>query len=245
MINLAIAWAIGLALWLALWMTPLRAIEAMVPALIAVPIAYVLLARRTVARMQAMMMQAQAWLQRSPPQFDRAVRDIERAYPLGRWQFGLAHQLDAQIGMIYFLQRDFARAAPYLKRALMWGPWVTGAMLGVVYYRKKDTASVEKTFQVVLKKGRKTPLAWCLWAYLLVQMGRRDEAQKLLAEGAAKLPHDLRLREALLALENGKKLKMRAFGEQWYQFHLERPPAQAAPPQAMQRMGRTARRGRW
>ena len=55
-----------------------------------------------------------------------------------------------------------------------------------------------------------------------------------------------KVKEALLAVQNGKKIKMKAYKEQWYQFHLERPPVDQQQAAFMQgKMGKMARRGRW
>ena len=51
---------------------------------------------------------------------------------------------------------------------------------------------------------------------------------------------------SLLALQNNKRLKMRSYNEQWYQFHLERPPTKYQQQAFVGgKMGKAARRGRW
>jgi hypothetical protein len=103
---------------------------------------------------------------------------------------------------------------------------------------------MKKVLEVVTKRGKKQGLAWCLRAYLLCQINERDEAVRVLIEGIKKTNDDPKVKDALLALQNGKKIKMRAYKEQWYQFHLERPPALVA--QGMPtKLSKVARRGRW
>lgn len=202
------------------------------------------LARRTFAKLEAVMMRGAACLQSMPPKPEQAISVMQQAYPLARAQFGVRSQVDAQIGIIYFLQREFNRAQPYLTRSMLFGHWMAGAMLGVIQYKKKDMAGMRRTFSTVLRKAKSQGLAHSLYAYLLVQVGDRDGAQKVLSEAAKQKGADPRVKEGLLALQNGKKLKMRAYNEQWYQFHLERPPVmQQAAPQGGKAQ-RMARRGR-
>ncbi len=244
--NLAIALVVGLAIFAALFLSHLlKGVESSVPAVLAAVVTYVVLARRTFRQLEGVFTQAAGYLQNYPPKFEQAVREIEKAYPLAKQQIGIRSQVDTQIGVIYFLQKEFNRALPYLKRSTMFGHWMGGAMLGVIYYKKKEHLLMRQTFETVTRRGKKNGLAWCLYAYLLVQIGDADEAQKVLTRGTKSAADDTRVNDALLALQNGKKIKMRAFKEQWYQFHLERPPQEYAQQPVGGKMSKAARRGKW
>ena len=39
--------------------------------------------------------------------FDKAIKTLKSGYPLGNWQFFVKSQLQAQIGTIYYLKKDF------------------------------------------------------------------------------------------------------------------------------------------
>ncbi len=191
-------------------------------------------------------MAAGAYLQQQPqPRFDAAIKTMHTAFPFSKWQFGVRSQIDNQIGVCYYLQQDFSKALPHLQKSLGFGHWMGAAMLGVIYYRKKNFEEMEKTFdEIVLKKGKKQPLVWCLYAYLLSQNKKTDKAQSVLNQGLKKTENDQRVKDSLLALQNNKKIKMRAFKEQWYQFHLERPPSQYAQrPVGQGRMSKSMQRG--
>ena len=55
--------------------------------------------------------------------------------------------------------------------------------------------------------------------------GLRDELERALGRGAAKLPKDEKLQDSLQTLQNGKKLKLwKLYDMQWFQFGLEAPP---------------------
>jgi hypothetical protein len=245
MLNLLYS-LLAAGLTVALFVLPhwLSLAAALVPGALVGLITAMVLARRTFKQLEAVMMRGAACLQSMPPKPEQAIAIMQQAYPLAKRQFGIKSQIDAQIGIIYFLQREFGRAQPYLSRSLLFGHWMAGAMLGVIQYKKKDVAGMRRTFATVLRKAKNQGLAHSLYAYLLVQVGDRDGAQKVLSAAAAHTGADPRVKEGLLALQNGRKLKMRAYHEQWYQFHLERPPMAQPMMQAGGKAQRMARRGR-
>lgn len=244
--NVALAIVAGVVLWALLFFTGLlSAFEAVAPGVIVVFLAYYLLARRTFKQVEAIFNNASKALTAVPPKLDLAIATLQKAYALAPWQFGVRSQVDTQIGVIYFLQQDFNKAMPYLQRSLTLGHWMGAAMLAVIYYKKKDHDAMRKTLDVVVKRAKGQGLAWSLYAYLLLQVGDREGAQRVLAEGVKKTKNDTKVAEALLAVQNGKKLKMRSYKEQWYQFHLERPPVDQQQQVMGGRLSRIQRRGRW
>lgn len=248
MINIVLAFVFAAATFAALSVPHvLSAYEAIVPTVLVLVVSYIFLARRIFRQLEVCFAQSAQFLQVMPPKFDAAIASMERAYALVPWQLGIRSQIDTQIGVVYFLQKEFSRALPYLERSLVFGHWMGGAMLGVVQYKKKNYPQMHKTFQVLTKRAKKQSLVWCLYAYLLTQLNDADRAISVLKTGARHAGSDPRIKENLLALQNGKKMKMRGYKEQWYQFHLERPPAvyQQQANGAPQRMSRASRRGRW
>ena len=51
--------------------------------------------------------------------------------------------------------------------------------------------------------------------------GDMGKAKEILAKGLKKLPGDEKLKDNLENLEKGRKMNMRAYGDLWFQFHLE------------------------
>ncbi len=51
--------------------------------------------------------------------------------------------------------------------------------------------------------------------------GEPVKAKKILSKGLKKPPCDEKLKDNLECLEKGKKMNMRAYGDLWFQFHLE------------------------
>jgi tetratricopeptide (TPR) repeat protein len=245
--NLLTAVAIGVAIFALLFLPGiLNAPESTAPAVLGIAIAYFVLARRTFKQAESLFNEAARALQSMPPKLDLAIATLEKGYALGKVQFGVKSQIDTQIGIIHFLQQDFNKAMPYLKRSLGFGHWMGGAMLAVIYYKKKDNEQMRATFDTVIKRAKGQGLAWNLYAYLLAQIGDTDAAQKVLVSALKKTKNDPKVKESLLALQNGKKIKMRGYKEQWYQFHLERPPVDQQQQYILGgRASRLARRGRW
>lgn len=246
MINLAIALGSGLVVFAGLFFSKiLSAAEATLPAGLVIVITYFVIARKTFAKVEKIFGEAAQALGSMPPKFDLGIATLEKAYAYASRQIGVRSQVDTQIGVVYFLQKEFAKAQPYLQRSLGFGHWLGGAMLGVIYYKKKNHAEMKKTFDVVTKRAGKQGLVWCLYAYLLSQIGEKSEAMKVLLDGSKKAKDDERVKENLLALQNDKKIKMKGYKEQWYQFHLESPPMDMGQAPMHMRMSKAARRGRW
>jgi tetratricopeptide (TPR) repeat protein len=244
--NILLSILAGVVVFAALYAPGLlRLGESVVPALFAVTVAYFLLARWVFKKVEKIFTDASKSLQSMPPKFEFAVSGMEKAYPWSVWQIGVRSQVDAQIGVIYFLQKELNKAIPYLQRALTFGHWLSVAMLAVAYYKKKNHEEMLKTLEVLTKRAKKQSLAWTLRAYLLVQVGKKEDAQRVLAEGVKKTKEDTKVKDALLAVQNNRKIKMRAYKEQWYQFHLERPPTQYQQAVVGGKMPKAARRGRW
>lgn len=245
--NLLLAIGAGLVIFAALYVPDVLGVgESSVPAVLAAMTAYYFLARRSFRQVEAVFQASAQALQAMPPKFELAISTLEKAFAFAPQQIGVRSQIDTQLGVIYFLKGDNNKALPHLKRSLGFGHWLGAAMLAVIYYKKKDHDEMRKTMDIVVKRAKKQALSWCLYAYLLMQLGDRDGAQRVLVEGVKKTGDDEKVKEALLAVQNDRKIKMRAFKEQWYQFQLERPPAE------YQRVavgghggGKAARRGRW
>lgn len=144
-----------------------------------------------------------------------------------------------------------AEAIPYLEKSrikgrkaqLLSAMWPAWAMLAVAYYKsKKDIDKAVEVLEDTTKIAKKNGILWSLYAWMLTQEKRRDEAIDVLVRGKDAAPDDPHLVENLTLLQNNKSMKMRAYGEQWYQFGLEKPRGVAAAQQ--QKIGHPRSRGR-
>lgn len=152
--------------------------------------------------------------------FEKAVRELKDALKYGKWQIYVEGQLNAQIGMIYYMKRDFSNAFPHLEKAFFKN-WAAMGMLGICYMKRQKKDKMIATFEKALQWTSKESLFWNLYAYCLMECGEPSKAKETLEKGLKKMPGDAHIKENLENLQLGRKMKMRNFGDQWYQFHLE------------------------
>ena len=194
-----------------------------VPGLFALIGVYIWLARNSFKEMRSYVDKAQEQLQAQ--NIDQAVDILKNAYPLGKWQFLVKSQVDGQIGTILFTAQRFDDAEPYLKRAFSKN-WVAKAMLGVYYYKNQKYDKMREAFEEGVTANKDKPLLWNIYAYCLWKSRNRSDAIDVLNRALEKNENDEKTKQNLNALKNNSKMKMRGWGNMWYQFHLDRPPQQ-------------------
>lgn len=208
-------------------------------------------ADREMAQMQAVAQrpgpQTQAMMFRH---IDQAVSILERGFAFEKWQVGIGTMLNARIGMLIYTRWLLAQqmtqagggrppagagineAIPYLEKSRIKGQkakllsalWPAWAMLAVAYYKgRKDTDAAVGVLEDSVRVAGKNGILWALYAWILEESGRTEAAIDVLVRGKAAASDDPRLAENLGLLQNNKTMKMRGYGEQWYQFGLERP----------------------
>jgi predicted Zn-dependent protease len=151
---------------------------------------------------------------------EKGIRELKAAFKYGKWQFYVTGQLNSQIGMVYYMKRDFSNAFPYLEKSFFKN-WVAMGMLGVTYLKRNKKDKMIQTFENTVRWTGKESLLWALYAYCLVEAGDKGKAVEVLQRGLKKLPGDEKLVQNLELLNEGKKMKMKSYGEMWLQFHLE------------------------
>jgi len=152
--------------------------------------------------------------------FEKAIRELKDALQYGKWQIYVDGQLNSQIGMIYYMKRDFSNAFPYLEKSFFKN-WAAMAMLAICYMKRQKKDKMIATFDKAIAGSPKESLLWNLYAYCLNECGETTKAKEVIEKGLKKLPSDGPLKENLENLNQGKKMKMRNFGDMWFQFHLE------------------------
>jgi tetratricopeptide (TPR) repeat protein len=225
MYNLLLSLAAGLAIALAVrFGAGVGWVGAVVPGLIAAVAAYLVLVRRSFRQLEALFEAAQRELQAN--HFEKALATMERGFALAPWQFLMASQIHAQLGVLHYIRKDFAKALPHLKKSFS-KHWIARGMLAVQLWRQKERPASLKAFEAAVASNKKEGLLWCVYAWVLDKDGEHEEAVKVLGRGAATNPSDEKLKAAFQALQNDKKLKLgKLYDQQWYQFHLEPVPTQ-------------------
>ncbi len=224
---------------------------AIFPAVIVLVAIYIVLSRKTYGVFQTIMMNMQLEFQRlskvkNPQQrsIEPAVKMLKEGYPLGRWQFFIKPQLDAQIGVIYFTNGKPKAALPYLKKAFL-RHWSAQGMLATYYYNNKMYDEMHSTFAAALKANKKVALLYNMYAWILLELNKKDDAKKILQQGIKYLPENEELKKSLINVQNDKKIRLKGYGDEWYQFRLEKHPReiQAQKPMFKQSKKQRIRRG--
>lgn len=200
----------GLEIWIA-----------SIAGLVVFTLVYILLIRVVMKKVGALMETAQRDIQAG--RTEKAIKTLESGFKYAPWQFYIKGQINAQIGMILYIKRDFSTAFDYLQKGFV-RHWVAMAMLGISHMKRNKTGKMIETFDKATAVNKKEPLLWNIYAYCLDKIGERDKAIAVL-EKALKKNSDERLQANLEALQNGKRMKMKGYGDLWYQFHLEKPGA--------------------
>lgn len=230
MINLLLSLTAGAAVAVAIKLAGFSVVAGVLPGTLVFLGLYIVLGRRSFQKLQAVIRQVQAELSSMPPnkkeqqvKAEKAIKLLESALPLGRWQFLLEGEIHGQIGMIKFLFKDYEGAMASFART---GPrnYLARAMQAAILFQKKDFAGMERSFEEAVKHGKKDGLMWAAYAWCLLQNKQNDKALKVLARAVEANPSDEKLKSALTAVQNDKRLKMKAWEPMWWQLGLEQPP---------------------
>lgn len=189
--------------------------------LVSLPIflgSFILISRIITKKLEALMGTAMKDIQSQ--RFEKGIRDLKSAFKYGKWQIYVTGQINSTIGMVYFVKRDFSNAFPYLEKGFFKN-WVTMGMLAVTYMKRNKKDKMKDTFEKAVVGSPKESLLWSLYAYCLNDCGDTGKAKEVLERGLKKLPGDERIKQNLELLSEGKKMKMKSYGEMWLQFHLE------------------------
>jgi tetratricopeptide (TPR) repeat protein len=195
-----------------------------VPAVLVLPVAYFLLARRIGRQLEAVMAAVGEDLQggKTAP----ARQKLQAARALGRWQFLIDQQVNAQLGAIEYFSRNYKAARPLLQKA--WARnWQAVGMLAALELRSGNKTVAVTEMEKAAKYGRKDACMWGLYAYTLLETGDRDRALAVVSQGLKVLDANPALKDLKQAIANNRMKKFKwgkAFGQAWYSFWPEQLP---------------------
>jgi tetratricopeptide (TPR) repeat protein len=218
MLNLLVALAVGVAVFAAvtaLW----GPIAAVFPAVFFAGLALFLLARRIGSRVNAELEPLMGLLQA------RRIEDA-RALLLGvkaryaRWQLLLGSQIDAQLGMLEYLQLHWDEALPLLEK----GRWRNGqafACIGAIHWRRGDKTKAFEALARAQTVAPKDPMVAVVRATLLLRDDRREEALRALSDARGSLSSSKLILDLQARVAKKQKVDTKQFGEGWYQYFPE------------------------
>jgi tetratricopeptide (TPR) repeat protein len=233
MFNIIISVSLGIATFVAMFFAATQTWWiALIVALVVMFASFYLISRMIMKKVEAIMTGAMKDLQTQRVSsremqiqlVDRAIKEMHEALRYEKWQIYVGGQVNASIGMLYYIKRDFNSAFPYLQKGFFKN-WVTMGMLGVYYLKKNKKDKMKETFEKAVIGSPKESLLWALYAYCLCEAGDQDKAMEVLEKSLKKIPGDEQLTLNLSLLKEGKRMKMTGYGEAWYQFHLENTAA--------------------
>jgi predicted Zn-dependent protease len=196
-------------------------------------------ARKTQNQLEAIFTRAGDLMKKQ--QFDPAIEVMKEGYALAPWQFMVKGSIDGQIGVVQYVRKKHEEAEPLLRSA-SYQHYIAKAMLGILQWKRGEKKLARETFTLALKAGKKESLLYAVYAYVLNEMKERDKAIEVLNKGLGVCQGDERLLANRNSLQNNKPMKMKVYGEQWYQFMLERPIIRQEPP-PFARVSKRALRG--
>ena len=196
---------------------------------------YFVLARRTLRQLEAIMLEAQRELTAArqgnalnPARVDAGIKRIRDGFALSRWQFLVEGQVHAQLGMILFMLDKTDEARPHLEKSFIRIAQAR-AMLAVLHYKAHHGEAMIKAFEEAVTAEKKNSLIWSTYAWCLKESGLREKALETVARGLKEIPSDEKLKENQLALQNGERMRMKGYGQEWWAYRLEAPPMDFIP----------------
>jgi tetratricopeptide (TPR) repeat protein len=181
--------------------------------------AFFVLSRLFVKKLTAIMAEAEHELQAN--RTDKAIKVLEKGLQYRHWQLYVTSQIHSQIGMIYYIKRDFAQAFEHLKKGISRN-WAAMGMLAICYMKRSKPKEMKKTFEKAVALTKNEPLLWNLYAFCMDKIGEHQQAIEIMERGLKKTSRDEKLEANLSALREGRRMKMENYGPLWYQFHLEK-----------------------
>lgn len=189
--------------------------------------AFVYLGRRIQQKLENILNHASESLKRQ--QFDQAIAIMKDGYKLGKWHFWVNGSIDGQIGILHYLRKKNDKAEPLLESASQ-HHYIAKSMLAIIFWKRGEKEKAKIIFQKALRYGRKESLLYAVYAYMLNEMREKNKAIEILNKGLQICKDDERLLVNLNNLQNNRPMKMKVFGDHWYQFMLERPIFRQDPP---------------
>lgn len=183
-------------------------------------VAFVLLQRHFSKKLQGIFMATNFELQKQ--HFDKAIEVLKEGYKFNKYAFLVKAQIDTQIGIILYTQKKFGEAHKYLKNS---NPRI---MMGYLMYiigciKNKNTDKLESDIALLLRFNKKDPFVYSVIAYLYEEeLEDHEKAHAVLTKATKVMPDNPKIKEHLLAFQNGKEFDMRKYGEQWYQLMLNK-----------------------
>ncbi len=218
MYNLLVALALSLVVFALVGFT-LGWIPALIPALAVFGTATYLLTQRMSALIEPEVRAAVDLLQNQKVEESKALlRAVKQKY--GPWQLFISGQMDAQLGMIAYIQTKFDEAYPLLE-AGSWQNQLALTCMGAIKWRNGKKDDAYKLFEKASDASGKETSTYMVWAVLAERDGKQRDALAALDRGLKIVPNAKVLKDLRDTIANRRKVDTSEFGEVWFQFFPE------------------------
>lgn len=237
MYNVAIALAAAIAVFVLGWLAS-GWIAGIIPALIALAVVYILLARRTGKLVEGIFMRSMTAQQAGDIEGCRAI--VAEALPLAPWQFLVKEQVESRLGQIdyqlacaHFMEHKYtpANMRDIGKKALgeakvrdalghldnAWSrDWSAQTIRALCLFRLARFDEIGPVMEKAEGGGASEALYWGTWAWMLNEQKKRDEALQVVGRGLVTSPKSKPLLAMQEAFTNKRRPDMSVFGDTWY-----------------------------
>ncbi len=218
MYNVAISFVIGLVVF-GLVSLVLPWWGSILPGLIASGVAVWLLAQRINRLVQPELEKVGPMLQaRDVEGAEAQLRSIQQRF--GKWQLYLDAQIEAQLGMIDYLQMKWDAALPKLEKG-SWQNAEAQICVGAIHFRKGNKDAAWEMLAKACETDAKNAMTHIVHAVLRSRSDMREEALAAVAKGLEALPEHGALKQLQQRLANKKKIDVKQLPQAWYQFFPE------------------------
>ncbi|TNE87498.1 MAG: hypothetical protein EP330_18720 [Deltaproteobacteria bacterium] len=138
----------------------------------------------------------------------------------GPWVPGLEGQLDAQVGLLDYMQMKFDKAMP----KLMAGRWrnpVALLCIGATHLRKNEETEAWQFLTEAEDAANKDPNVFVVSAALRMKKGQRDDALKTLGKGLEAVDNKAPIERLQRVIANNKRIQPDKLPQMWMQIWPE------------------------
>ena len=181
----------------------------------------ILLTRRLMKKLEPLFAQAQK--QAQARQFKLAIQTLQSILPLGKWQVMLTAQIQSQMGVFYYADKNEALALECLGKGSVRSPDAQ-MILASLLFRKGDMDKMMEVMDLTIRFNKKQVLVYNAYAFMLQIKGMNDKAVEILQKCLKVNAMHEATQDNVTRLQNNKKMNMKPFGLNWYSLQLEKPP---------------------
>jgi hypothetical protein len=215
LISVCVAMLVGVLTYIGLG----SGVAASVPAVLVFGVCFFLIARSVGNRVTREMNHLVPMLQsRKTKEAEAHLLVLKKRY--GPWQFLLKGQLDAQRGMIRYMQMKYDDAMPLLMNG-KFRNWAALVSIGCIHHRNGAKSEAWNFLEKASRAATKEPMVYVIWATLLTRSGERPKALEVLAGAQKTLPDNALIGDLKKTIANRKKIDAKRFPQSWYQFFPE------------------------